>query len=246
MAIELVSRSFQGGSLAAKLPQLGATFLAERHRWPLWLPVALGTGSALYFALPFEPAAVAAAAAALLALAAGAFAAFQNGNPWARAILALVAALALGFANAKGREMRVAGPVVPRPIVTHLTGRVVALDWGRAGLRAVLDEVRSGRLSDPPRRIRVLLRKGGDTLRIGQGVDLTAQLNPPPGPAAPGDSDFARSAFFARIGAVGFAFGVPGIAPPVAAAHIGRTRLRIGGRYARGGDGAHPCPVAGE
>jgi competence protein ComEC len=36
---------------------------------------------------------------------------------------------------------------------------------------------------------------------------------PPPGPAAPGDSDFARAAYFARIGAVGFAFGAPGIAP---------------------------------
>ena len=28
---------------------------AENDRWPLWLPVALGAGSALYFALPAEP-----------------------------------------------------------------------------------------------------------------------------------------------------------------------------------------------
>ena len=34
---------------------LGHQALAERDRWPLWLPVALGTGIALYFALPFEP-----------------------------------------------------------------------------------------------------------------------------------------------------------------------------------------------
>lgn len=212
MTIELVIRSVQRGFPAPGLARLGALFLAERHRWPLWLPVALGAGSAFYFALTFEPGAVAAGAAAVLVLAA-AFGAFQTANPWARAGLALVAALALGFANAKVREMRVAAPIVPRPVVTHLTARVVALDPGRAGLRAVLDEVRSGRLSDPPRRVRVLLRKGADTLRIGQGVDLTAQLMPPPGPAAPGDSDFARSAFFARIGAVGFAFGAPGIAP---------------------------------
>jgi competence protein ComEC len=94
-----------------------------------------------------------------------------------------------------------------------LTGRVVALDWGQAGLRAVLDDVRSGRLPNPPSRVRILLRKGAEALRIGQGVDITAQLMPPPGPAAPGDSDFARAAFFARIGAVGFAFGAPEIAP---------------------------------
>ncbi|HEY1781014.1 MAG TPA: DUF4131 domain-containing protein, partial [Roseiarcus sp.] len=166
--------------------------LAERHRWPLWLPVALGTGTALYFASPFEPAAIVAGAMALVCLVAG-FGAYRSHDPWVRAALALIAALALGFANAKGRELRVAAPVVPHPIVTHLTGRVVALDWGQAGLRAVLDDVRSGRLPNPPSRVRILLRKGAEALRIGQGVDITAQLMPPPGPAAPSDSDFARA-----------------------------------------------------
>ena len=31
-------------------------FVAERDRWPLWLPVALGLGAGTYFALPAEPA----------------------------------------------------------------------------------------------------------------------------------------------------------------------------------------------
>ena len=187
--------------------------MAERHRWPLWLPVALGTGTALYFALPFEPGRIAAAVMALVCLAAG-LGAYRAHDPWARAALALLAALALGFANAKGREMRVAAPVVAHPTITHLTGRVAALDWGRAGLRVVLDEVRSGRLPDPPARVRLLFRtKSAEQIHVGQGIDLTAQLMSPPGPAAPGDSDFARAAYFARIGAVGFAFGAPGIAP---------------------------------
>jgi len=210
VTIELNSRT--GTKSIWKVPPLGASLLAERHRWPLWLPVALGTGTALYFALPFEPAAAVAGVMIVLCLAAG-FGAYRTHDPWVRALLALLATLALGFANAKGRELRVAAPVVPHPISTHLTGRVVALDWGRAGLRAVLDDVRSGRLADPPSRVRVLVRKGVDTLRVGQGVDLATQLMPPPGPAAPGDSDFARAAYFAQIGAVGFAFGAPGPAP---------------------------------
>ena len=193
-------------------PAIAASFLAERHRWPLWLPVALGAGTGFYFTLPVEPSLAAAGIAALVFLAA-AIGAFRSDSPWMRFSLALLAALALGFANAKAREIRVAAPVVGHTIATHLTGRVVALDWGRAGLRAVLDEVRSGRLPDPPSRIRVLVRKGEENLRIGQGVDLTAQLTPPPGPAAPGDSDFARAAFFARIGAVGFAYGAARPAP---------------------------------
>ncbi len=186
--------------------------IVERHRWPLWLPVALGTGSALYFACPFEPSLAVGWAAAALFAATGLLAFRSKGN-WARAGLALLAALALGFAAAKLRETRVAAPVLARPLVTHLTGRVVALDWGRNGLRAVLDHVRSGRLPDPPARIRVLVRKGADDLQVGRGMGLTAQLAPPPGPAEPGDNDFGRAAFFARIGATGFAFGAPETVP---------------------------------
>src|SRR6185437_10878866 len=197
------------GALLSGVPRVA---LEERHRWPLWLPVAVGIGAALYFALPAEPSLAAGWAVAGLFLVTGA-GAFRSRNVWLRALLALLAALSLGFAAAKLREARVATPVLTRSIVTHLTGRVVGLDWGRTGLRVVLDEVRSGRLPDPPARLRVLVRKGAEQLRIGQGVGLTAQLMPPPGPAAPGDSDFGRAAFFARIGATGFAYGAPAITP---------------------------------
>ena len=36
-------------------PWLAGQLLAERERWLLWLPVALGLGIGLYFALPLEP-----------------------------------------------------------------------------------------------------------------------------------------------------------------------------------------------
>jgi competence protein ComEC len=184
----------------------------ERHRWPLWLPVALGAGIALYFAAPTEPPVWAGWGAAVLFAAFAGFSIRRDGL-WRRAALALLAALSLGFAVAKLREAAMAAPVLERPAITHLTGRVVALDWGRNGLRAVIDQVRSGGLPDPPVRIRVLIRKGADTVQVGAGIGLTAQLMPPPGPPAPGDSDFARAAYFARIGATGFAFGAPQMTP---------------------------------
>jgi competence protein ComEC len=198
-----LAKAFAGARNAAVL---------ERHRWLLWLPVVLGTGSALYFACPFEPSLAVGWAAAVLFAASG-FSAFRGKGLWPRAGLAILAALALGFAAAKLHETRVAAPVLARPLVTHLTGRVAALDWGRNGLRAVLDEVRSGRLPDPPVCVRVLVRKGAEDLRVGQGIGLTAQLIPPPGPAEPGDSDFGRAAFFAGIGATGFAYGAPEAVP---------------------------------
>lgn len=135
------------------------TFLtAERDRWPLWLPVALGAGSGLYFALPFEPAPLWgwAALAAGLALAAAILAGF------ARWPLALIATLLLGFASAKLNEMRLATPVLGAPVVSHLTARVVSLEPRGANVRAVLDQVRSGGLDPVPRRIRVGFRGSGE------------------------------------------------------------------------------------
>ena len=194
---------FLGGIKAAPLQ--------ERHRWPLWLPVMLGAGAALYFASPVEPPLWSGWLMAGLALSAAL--GFRRAGTWTRAGLALIAAVALGFALAKLRETRVAAPVLEKPMVAHLTGRIVALDWGRSGIRIILDQVRTGRLPDPPARVRILVKTGAQSLRVGQGVSLTAQLLPPPGPAAPGDNDFGRAAFFARIGATGFAYGAPSPAP---------------------------------
>src|ERR1700761_2620440 len=98
------------GTVLPGVPQLA---LNERHRWPLWLPVALGTGAALYFAMPVEPQ-LAAGWAMMTLFLATATAAFRSSNVWTRAMLALLAALSLGFGAAKLRETRVATPVLNR------------------------------------------------------------------------------------------------------------------------------------
>ncbi|MGH6827606.1 MAG: ComEC/Rec2 family competence protein, partial [Rhizomicrobium sp.] len=216
MTIELASERRWTSSFRLGLSVLAEGLIRERHRWPLWLPVAMGGGVASYFALDREPSGFAAMFCVLVFIAAAA-GAFLSAHVWLRVGLSLIAACTLGFAGAKAREAMVAAPVIARPLAAHLTGRHAALDWGAKGVRLVIDEVRSGRLSRPPRRIRILVRRGGEALPIGQGVELSALLMPPPGPAAPGDRDFARAAFFAGIGAVGFAYGE---VRPVPLAHV--------------------------
>ena len=58
-----------------------------------------------------------------------------------------------------------------------------------------------------PAHVRVSLKSGADALVPGQWVHLTAVLMPPPAPAAPGGYDFGRAAYYAQIGAVGYAYG---------------------------------------
>jgi competence protein ComEC len=174
----------------------------ERDRWPLWLPVGLGTGAGTYFALPAEPSLAVGVAVLGVALAAGLLA--ISGR--ARWPMALLATLLLGFGLAKLRESWVATPVLNQAIVAHLTARIVSLEPRAHGERLVLDEVRSGALEPAPRWVRVALRTGSD-FRPGDWLSLTARLDTPPAPSEPGAGDLGRSLFFQSIGAVGFAYG---------------------------------------
>jgi competence protein ComEC len=170
----------------------------------LWLPVALGVGAALYFSLSFEPS----ARLGWTALAAAAVAALVAGIGWGRVPLGLLAALLLGFGLAKARETRIATPVLDRPIIAHLTARIVSLEPRKQGVRLVLETVRSGAFApgQTPRRVRVALRGGGD-LHPGDWVSLTARLDTPPAPVEPGAADIGRSLYFQSIGATGFVYG---------------------------------------
>jgi hypothetical protein len=124
---------------------LANTFLmVERDRWPLWLAVALGAGSAGYFALAVEPPVVLGWAALVLGLSAAALTIKWH---WR---LGLVAALLLGFGLAKLREEAVATPVLDHAVVAHLTGRIASLEPCEHGVLVVLDEVRSGALQEAP------------------------------------------------------------------------------------------------
>jgi competence protein ComEC len=210
---------------------------AERSRWSLWLPVALGAGVGVYFSLPFEPAPGVAIASAGAALAAGAIA-YTSSHSLLRVALALVAASLIGFTAAKAREEMVAAPVLSAPVgPASLDGRVDYAQSHGKGIRVVLSHLRSYRFEgmSAPSRVRISFRSGAEVLRPGDTIRATAVLMPPPGPAAPDAYDFARTAFFGRIGAVGYAYGGPDVisrasASPLAAPLeelVARLRFRM-------------------
>jgi competence protein ComEC len=210
---------------------------SERTRWPLWLPVAFGTGVGSYFALPFEPhwqVALIAIGVALASL--GAMGSISGAA--SRAALAMLAALSLGFATAKLREEWVAVPVLAHPAgPVFVEGTVVYAQPHGKGVRVVLDTLAVAGFSPLPKaeRIRISFRSGAEGLKPGDRILAKAVLMPPPGPAAPGGYDFARTAFFQRLGAVGYTYGGPDLlarAPPslfasTAGAAIARLRFRM-------------------
>ncbi len=189
----------------ALLRRWAARLEGERERWILWLPVAVGTGIGLYFALPFEPSPWPPTGLAVLAAAAAAIA---GRLPAARMVAIAVAALALGLAAAAWHTRSVAAPALAQRLpAARLTGRVVALTRTVAGVQVLLDQVALAGASatDTPARVRIVVRGTGPPPEPGDRVTLRAALEPPSPPSMPGAPDFQRIFFFQRIGALGYA-----------------------------------------
>lgn len=183
---------------------------AERLRWPNWLPVLMGTGIALYFALPSEPApwsAVAALAAALLLFC------FSKPGQGLRLLAVAALAVSLGYAAAIWRSHDVAAPrlgdeLPPRDVA----GRVIGVDvFSGSRYRLLLDRLAIEGLngSETPARARITVRIASAPPQPGDMVSLRAGLLPPAGPAEPGAYDFGQSAWFERLGALGYAVSAP-------------------------------------
>lgn len=181
---------------------------AERSRWMLWLPVALGLGIAIYFELPSEPALW---LGPMLAAAALALVFFAPAGSLGRAVAIGLVAAAVGFGLIAWRTASLAAPTLSRPLFNiNVEGRIADIQRLPAGVRVVLEAVRlKGRGVPPiettPLKVRVSLTKGAPPLHVGDRILVLASLSPPSGPAAPGAFDFQRVAWYQQLGAVGYA-----------------------------------------
>lgn len=127
-------------------------------------------------------------------------------------VLSLLTFAVSGVATARLRALAIASPVLSGAgRVARVEGWVVdVIGRGASGPRVVLAPTHISGL-DPertPARLRVTMPEGG-ILGPGAAVRLTALLNPPPAPASPGAYDFARDAFFQRVGGSGVALKPP-------------------------------------
>lgn len=182
---------------------------AERPRWILWTPVGIGGGIGAYFSLPSEPP-VWSGGAVLAVLAAVAF--LFRRRPYLVVVLAAAATLAVGFAAAQVRTRLVSAPFLTRPIESAtVTGRIEVVERLEAATRITIAVETITRLSHEksPRRVRLRLAERFAPPPAGTRVQVRASLLPPPPPAEPGAYDFRQAAFFAGIGAVGFAYEAP-------------------------------------
>jgi competence protein ComEC len=183
---------------------LAAWMEAERGRFILWLPVAMGAAILIYFNLSTEPPLW--LGLLLSGLAFTTLAAAWR-HPPARFIAALSFAAALGFARAEWRTAA-EPPLITIPYgAVAITGTIATIDPFPNGRRLTLNPVALN-ATPTPRAIRVKLRLTDSTpLTPGEQISLRALLFKPDRPAYPGAWDSGRDAFFQGLGASGFAIG---------------------------------------
>ncbi|RQH16309.1 ComEC/Rec2 family competence protein [Bradyrhizobium sp. RP6] len=177
-----------------------------------WVPVAFGTGIALYFAADHEPVlwVVVATAVALM------LGAVLLRRRRLFAPMIMIAAVAAGFAVATWKTARIAHAVLAKPLYSvSLSGFVEARDIRERTDRFVLrvSAMEAQRSDVKLERVRLSVRKGSAP-EVGSFVQLKARLLPPISPVRPGSYDFSRDMFFQGIGASGFVMGAITAAPP--------------------------------
>jgi len=195
---------------------LEARLEAERERIGLWLPVALGSGIAAWFALPANAHWI----GLLLVLGAGACGGLLIGwqSRAGRLVVVGCGVMAAGVLLIWTRAIWVAAPVLAAPVVTEFSAIVERAQSLPAKGQIRILALPQNRTDLPP-RLRLTLRgEQVADLADGETIGVRARLMPPPTASLPGGYDFAQRAWFDGIGAVGTVLGEVSRAPTSRAA----------------------------
>lgn len=193
----------------------------DAGRGVLWLPVAVGTGIAIYFALPREPALVLSLAPPVVC---AGIAALAINRPIVFRASVVLFCVGLGMAAATVRTLLAASPTVPREMTLDVAGWIAWVEDAPSRGRRIylrIESIGDWRGGPPPRNVRVTVSTAdAAVLQIGAPVRATTRLIPPSGPVFPGGYDFARHAYYGGYDAVGFTYGAPAPAPELGAAPL--------------------------
>ncbi|GAB1478748.1 ComEC/Rec2 family competence protein [Paracoccaceae bacterium] len=170
-----------------------------------WVPVFLGFGIGLWFALPWEPGA-GFYLAALVVL--GAAVALRLWGPeLLHPVVVIVGCLAAGPLACGLRLHLVAAPVLEAEYWGPVQGRVIEIDRSQSdALRLTLDRVVLEDMAPDrtPLRVRISVHGSEPQVLPGEVVLLSATLSAPAAPVEPGGFDFRRMAYFDGLGASGY------------------------------------------
>jgi competence protein ComEC len=206
LGVEQIIKQFVG--LSSVYSTLTASIEAEweARRFFLWTAPLAFVGVLIYFAADDEPALW--AGPLLAGIGASLFAYGRNRGRFARGIAFSFIAVGFGFTAGCWRTNFVNAPILKETVVGPFSATIETIDWSEKGARVQLRDIAMHSVSNAelPFRLRASL-SGRPGLQPGERISGVIRLQPPPFPARPGGYDFARDAYFARIGGVGSILG---------------------------------------
>jgi competence protein ComEC len=220
-------RVLASGTLQRLSAWVASAVAAQHGQLILWAPVALAVGIGMHFYLPWQSQRMAALVMLLgLAVSGGILRRAQL-----RPVMSLAALAALGLVLAGWREHRVAAPKLQRDVTVMLEARVIDLTAKHLIVEPLAADKALPRLA----RVRVTLPKNPRAFEPGQRLRFRARLMRPQPAVSPAGYDFARYAWFQKIGATGRVLGdiqMTGQDPPgTISGWFDRTRERAAQRF---------------
>ena len=187
------------------LNRMKESFLTEKDRFVLWIPVFFGLGIGLYFSLPFEPSywlTIVCVEILLVLLYLWRYNVFRFYG------VSVLLIIALGFTNIQVRSLYQAKFLeypTSQKEKTYLKGRIVKVDTSAKGkIRLLLSDVAD--FDNPKKGLhRVTLSSKKTDLKQGECVEMVATLMPPMMPVMPNTYQFNRKHFYDGLSAVGYA-----------------------------------------
>jgi competence protein ComEC len=195
----------------------------ERDRLPLWLPIGVGAGIAVWESY-WDNAVGAVLLIAIALVLAGILA--GSGKRIQTVLIASAVTFAIGYAAIGLKSRWISAPVLGKVVITRFYARIENVQSLPARDVTRLTLATGGHAGLPNRvRVNLDLDQYRPEFKTGSIIELRARLMPPAPPMLPGGYDFARRAWFSGIGATGTALGKVELYQP-SPENLGLSNLR--------------------
>lgn len=185
-----------------RLKRISNILLDEKDNWFLWVPVLFGIGVLIYFYLPCEP-----KLELILIFFTFFIILYFALRKFRKIIVAFVIILA-GFCNIFIKANIQNTNIIPyEQKFFKVNAKIEEIKPTEKGIRILFNEVKFNKtsLKKLPQKIRVTFKTKLNDAEVGDLVEFNAILSHPKEPIIPGGYEFARQAYFEKIGAVGYA-----------------------------------------
>ena len=186
------------------------TLESEFNRLSLWYVVSFIFGIAFYFSLPFEPSIWVVTTAFIITLISLMLSSAMKKLLW-QFLSWILCAYMFGIVISKYHVMITNTKTIETPVITNITGIIDSIRPTTKGISIIIKNVSSNDVTEI-QKVRIHIPEKYTTgMSVGDFIKLRVKLQHPQTKVLPNSYDFGMFAYFAQIGATGYAMSQPDV-----------------------------------